>query len=80
MKLHTHVSTFLTGVNEPRRFSSEFEVPCPSTKLFHHEQFAIYGSYIHAKTVKSKTTSFLLLKQLSPVTAAYNVVILNYGA
>ena len=38
-----HVSTFLTGVNEPRKFSSEFEVPCPSAKLFHLEQFAIYG-------------------------------------
>ena len=32
----------LTWVNEPRKFSSEFEVPCPSAKLFHLERFAIY--------------------------------------
>ena len=30
-------------MNEPRKLSSEFEVPCPSTKLFHLEQFATYG-------------------------------------
>ena len=33
----------LTKANEPRKFSSEFEVPCPSAKLFHLERFAIYG-------------------------------------
>ena len=43
MKSRAHVSIFLTGVNEPRKFSSEFEVPCPFVKLFHLKQFAIYG-------------------------------------
>ena len=33
----------LTRVNEPRKFYSEFEVSCPSAKLFHLKQFAIYG-------------------------------------
>ena len=33
----------LTKANEPRKFSSEFEVPCPSAKLFYLERFAIYG-------------------------------------
>ena len=35
-----HVSTFSM---ELQKFSSELELACPSVKLFHLEQFAIYG-------------------------------------
>ena len=35
----------LTRANESRKFSSEFEVPYPSVKLFHLERFAIYGIF-----------------------------------
>ena len=31
---------------KPRKFSSELELACPSTKLYHLERFAIYGSWI----------------------------------
>ena len=33
----------ITGVSNPRKFSSELVIPCPSAKLFHLERFAIYG-------------------------------------
>ena len=49
---HEHI---LTRANEPRKFSSEFEVPCPSAKLFHLERFAIYGIVLVFLTVNDDT-------------------------
>ena len=50
----------LTRVNEPRKFSSEFEAPCPSVKLFHLEKFAIYGNTACGKAVMIFTYFFKL--------------------
>ena len=33
----------INGVGKPQKFSSELELACPSAKLFHLKQFAIYS-------------------------------------
>ena len=43
---HEHI---FNGVGKPRKFSSELELACPSTKLFHLERFVI--RYIKSATV-----------------------------
>ena len=59
MKSHTYVHKhILTGVNEPQKFFSEFEVPCPSGKLFHLKQFAIYGMCRQKCTVAACLVAF----------------------
>ena len=60
---YTREHIFLTGVNEPRKFSSEFEEPCLSAKLFHLEQFAIYGSFYSNN--KANVTSLNTTKMLT---------------
>ena len=42
-----------SGVSNPRKFSSELVIPCPSAKLFHLERFAIYGIIHNLISIKS---------------------------
>ena len=69
---------------EPWMFSSELQLSSTTVKLFHLEQFAIYGiytyiiHYIHAhkaKFITLLTTKLKFLITLSPTLSIYNLYV-----